>query len=170
VTRRRGGVAVLTAVLGAAILLAGAATLLAGGCGGEPHRPSGTVTDGGVRVAAVLTRTPSVEVTFTPDRPGFHLYSLDLPAEGVDGLGTPTVVRVRAGATVTGPARADRPVHRLRIDALNVELPVYPDGPVTVALPVRPTTSRRVELVVTYGACSAGACLPPVRDRLVVLT
>ncbi|WP_328557962.1 hypothetical protein [Streptomyces sp. NBC_00358] len=59
----------------------------------------------------------------------------------------------------------------LRPAGLDVGLPVYEDGVVTLELPVRRvegTDSARV--FVTYGACSETAgCLPPVRDREVPL-
>lgn len=136
--------------------------------------PSGRLDDGGVTVVAVLTVEPDgtghVRATFSPQRPGYHLYSIDLPPGGVNGLGIPTVVSVRGGLRVTGRPTADVPVSILRIEELGVDLPVYPDGPVTVTVPVRRTRDGRVEVVVTYGACSLTTCLPPIRDRPITLT
>lgn len=57
----------------------------------------------------------------------------------------------------------------LKIEELHVNLPVYPDGPVTVTVPVRKTRDGRAEVIVTYAACSATTCLPPVRNRLITL-
>jgi hypothetical protein len=70
------------------------------------------------------------------ERPGCHLYSINLPPGGVHGLGIPTVVSVRDSLRVTGSPDADVPASHLRIQQLNVELPVYPDGPVTATAPV----------------------------------
>ncbi|SCL44453.1 Disulphide bond corrector protein DsbC [Micromonospora eburnea] len=161
-----------------ALVAALAGALLAGGCAnsGGPSSTtdrSGRLEAGGVTVEATLTDGPDggrLRTTFRPQRPGFHLYSIDLPPDGVQGLGIPTVVAVRGSLDATGAASADMPVSNLRIEELDVDLPVYPDGPVTVTLPVRSTGDGPAEVVVTYGACSAGTCLPPVRERVIALT
>ncbi|TDC93077.1 protein-disulfide reductase DsbD family protein [Actinomadura sp. 7K507] len=103
-----------------------------------------------------------VDVTFRPTRPGFHIYGLDLPP---GGLGIPTRVDVRAGLEATGAPSASEPVQWLALPSLGARLPVYPDGPVTISLPVR-RTDRTVEVVVSYGACSRTVCLTPVIDRV----
>lgn len=108
----------------------------------------------------------AVRATYRPLRPGFHLYSVDLPPNGIEGLGIPTRLEVRNGMAATGPLSADKPVRLLRLQALNVQLPVYPDGPVTVTLPVR-RTSGAAEIAITYGACSASTCLAPVIGKVV---
>ncbi|MER5478744.1 hypothetical protein ABT026_17510 [Streptomyces sp. NPDC002734] len=117
--------------------------------------------DGGSRLVAELR----------PRQAGFHLYSLGLPDGGVDGIGVPTRIRTEGGLRATGPAGTDAKERVLRPAGLDVALPVYEDGPVTLELPV-----RRVEggdsarVFFTYGACSESAgCLPPVRDRAVTL-
>lgn len=119
----------------------------------------------GVEVTIAASAT-AVRATFRPLRPGFHLYSIDLPRNGIDGLGIPTRLEVRSGLTATGPLSADKPVRLLQLQGLNVRLPVYPDGPVTVTLPVK-RTSGTAEIAITYGACSAGTCLAPVIGKVV---
>ncbi len=57
----------------------------------------------------------------------------------------------------------------LRIQELHVDLPVYQDGPVTVTVPVHQTGDGPAEVIVTYAACSATTCLPPVCNRLITL-
>jgi len=160
------------------LALAVAAAFLISGCArpGTSQSPaglSGRLSGSGVTVVAVLTARPGgtgyVRVTFSPQRPGYHLYSIDLPPRGVHGLGIPTVVSVRDGLRMTGSPAADVPVRSLRIGQLDVDLPVYPDGPVTLTVPVRRTENGRAEVLVTYGACSATTCLPPVRNRLIIL-
>ncbi len=161
------------------LLAAAAATaFLVSGCArpgaGQPSAGlSGRVIASGVTVVAVLTARPGgsgyVRVTFSPQRPGYHLYSIDLPPRGVHGLGIPTVVSVHAGLRMTGSPAADAPVRSLRIEELGVDLPVYPDGPVTVTVPVRRTGNGRAEVLVTYGACSVTTCLPPVHNRPIIL-
>ncbi|MDH6580252.1 hypothetical protein [Kitasatospora sp. MAP5-34] len=73
-----------------------------------------------------------VQATYRPQRPGFHLYSISLPADGVDGLGVPTRLEVQGGLRATGSPASDRPVQLLNLPGLDVPPPVYPDGPVTV--------------------------------------
>lgn len=161
------------------------AVLLAAGCSGqEPAKSntlptrieySGHLSDGGVSVSvnATLGFDPDsaghVRVTFAPARPGYHLYSIHLPPGGVQGLGTPTSVTAGGTLRATGQARANESVRNLRLPELGVTLPVYPDGPVTVTLPVRRTGSGRPAITVTYGACSTATCLPPVRERVIPL-
>ncbi|MEV6106882.1 hypothetical protein AB0M28_19505 [Streptomyces sp. NPDC051940] len=146
------------------------AALGAAACGqdGEP-RTETAFEDGGVAVR-VTVEGDRVTAVLTPQRETFHLYSLSLPDEGVDGLGIPTRLSVSDGLTATGTAHApDARERTLRPAGLGVELPVYEDGPVTVVLPVRRSggaESARVHL--SYGACSESlGCLPPVRDRVV---
>lgn len=161
-------------------LLAAAAALLAAGCAGTGTRqasraegPSGLLIDGGVAVTAVLGTGPDgtgqVRVTFTPDRSGYHLYSASLPPGGVSGLGTPTSVTAAGALRAAGRASASEPVRDLRLPELGVTLPVYPDGPVTITLPVRRAGPGRPAVAVTYGACSTATCLPPVRSRVISL-
>jgi hypothetical protein len=149
-----------------------AGMLLAAGCAGRPApQLTGRFEGNGVAVTATLRdsgRDSEVAATFRPQA-GFHLYSVDLPAQGIDGLGIPTVLAVRGDLVATGAPRADRPVRMLRPAGLPVELPVYPDGPVTITLPVRRTGADRVEVVVSYAACSEGRCLMPVTDQPIAL-
>ncbi|PWU43778.1 hypothetical protein DLE60_12345 [Micromonospora globispora] len=159
---------------GRLLVAALAGVLLVGGCAraaapSPVAEHSARLEAGGVTVEAVLA-DGQVRATFRPQRPGFHLYSLDLPPDGVQGLGIPTVVAVRGSLDAIAEPSADKPVHELRIEELDVTLPVYPDGPVTVTLPVRSIGDGPAEVVVTYGACSASTCLPPVRERAMALT
>ena len=148
--------------------LAGLALAVAGlaGCAQGGPAPAG-FSQSGVRVEAVLEAGQLV-VTLTPD-PGFHVYSIDLPADGIDGLGRPTVVRPLVGLEATGALRADRPVVAERPAGLEVTLPVYPEGPVTIRLPVRSVTGADPEIAVSYAACSDRTCLAPVSGRRIRL-
>ncbi|MFC8719857.1 hypothetical protein [Kitasatospora sp. NPDC057198] len=157
-------------VLGAAA----ATALLLGGCGTDrPAEPTAHTTANGVTVTATLVSTSGgrreVRATFSPEQAGFHLYSIDLPPQGIDGLGIPTRLSVRGDLTADGTPATDREIRQLRPTGLEVELPVYPDGPVTFTLPVRQTGSHRAEVVVSYGACSETRCLVPVTDEVIPL-
>ncbi|WP_377273440.1 hypothetical protein [Peterkaempfera sp. SMS 1(5)a] len=158
-----------------ALLSASTAAALLSGCGADrPPQPTANFDANGVGITVVLKEQSGsdemMDVTFTPQRSLFHLYSIDLPEGGVDGLGVPTTVTVRGALQATGAPSANVPVRELRFDALDVSLPVYPDGPVTVSVPVRRTgSSRDAAVVVSYGACSRTQCLPPVTDHTIPL-
>ncbi|MFD0273574.1 hypothetical protein ACFVHB_06605 [Kitasatospora sp. NPDC127111] len=135
--------------------------------------PAATYSGGGVTVTLRLATGEDgrrlLDATFVPEQPGFHLYSVDLPAGGIDGLGLPTRLTVRGGLAADGTARADRPLRTVSPLELGVQLPVYPDGPVTVTLPVRRTGTGPSEAVVSFGACSEQRCLIPVTDQVIPL-
>ncbi|GAA2602483.1 protein-disulfide reductase DsbD family protein [Actinomadura fulvescens] len=139
--------------------------LLLAGCGRGEDPVTARFTAGDVNVTIAVT-ADLVKVTFKPIRPGFHLYSLDLPP---NDIGIPTRVTVRAGLKATGRPTANEKEQQLNLPLLGQRLPVYPDKPVTISLPVR-RTARTAEIVVSYGACSRTVCLQPVIDRVTPLT
>lgn len=153
------------------------------GCGqgghhrAAPSRTHASFTAGGVDVAVTFERSAAQEVTVTatlsPRQKGFHLYSLTLPDQGVDGLGIPTRLTVTAPLTAAGPVTSSADPYDLRPAGLDLALPVYPDGPVTLHLATRVAATGRsatASVRLTYGACSTdGACLAPVRAHPVTL-
>lgn len=146
-------------------LLDGALCLVIAGCGHpQPQSAAAHFTDSGVE-ATISASSSEAKAVLRPTMPGFHIYSVDLPQGGIDGLGIPTRLSVRAGLAPTGHATADKAVRLLTLPGLNVRLPVYPDGPVTITLPVR-RTGDTAEIRVSYGACSSSTCLAPVTDHL----
>ena len=122
-----------------------------------------------VRLVADPAGTRHLEATFAPDKPGFHVYSVDLPDGGVQGLGIPTRLSVQGGLTADGKPRADKKEVAFTVTGAGVTLPVYPDGPVTLTLPVTETGPGHAYVVVSYGACSPGTCLMPVTDEKIPL-
>jgi hypothetical protein len=150
-------------------------TLLLGGCGADqPTAPTAHATANGVTVTVTLlhgsTGQRRIRATFSPRQAGFHLYSIDLPAHGVDGMGIPTRLSVRGDLTAVGRPTADRPVVLLRPTGLTTELPVYPNGPVTFTVPVRQTGTHEADVVVSYGACGTNRCLIPVTNEVIHLS
>lgn len=143
------------------------------GCGVDPSAPVGSAERNGVRVEVVFEGSDggdgAVRVTFTPQQQGFHLYSDRLPAQGVDGVGRPTKVEVAGALGATGPASADQDVIQLQVPGVSRPMPVFPDGAVTLRLPVR-RTGGTAAAVVGYAACSALTCLPPVSGLRIPLT
>ncbi|BBA99078.1 hypothetical protein RVR_5551 [Actinacidiphila reveromycinica] len=144
----------------------------------EAARTRASFTAGGVDVAVTFERSAAdavaVTATLSPRQKGFHLYSLALPDGGVDGLGIPTRLAVAAPLTATGPVTSSVKAHDVRPSGLDVALPVYPDGPVTLRLATRVAGGAdrpgTASVRLTYGACSTdGACLAPVRAHPVTL-
>ncbi len=145
------------------------------GCGtGNTPASTAHATADGVTVTVTLL-PPShgqrdLQATFSPQRPGFHIYSIDLPEQGIDGLGIPTRLAVQGGLTAAGKPTANHTTLLLQPAGLTTELPVYPDGPVTFTLPVRQTGTHQADVTVSYGACSAHTCLMPVTDEVIHLS
>jgi thiol-disulfide isomerase/thioredoxin len=136
----------------------------------------GSFSQGGVHVEVTLQRDVArqtwIAATFAPERADAHLYAKDLPARGVDGLGRPTRLSVvsATGLKVVGDLVADRRVHEDVIEELHLSLPVYPNGPVTLRLPVVVNRGAQAELSLGYMACGSIGCLPPVTDKRLRIT
>ena len=111
--------------------------------------------------------------TYAPTRAAFHLYGKDLPKAGIHGVARPTLLELVSSASIrpAGSLVADRPTIDLHVAVLGSTFPVYPEGPVTLRLPVTLTArdSATAELSVTYMACSDRTCLPPVIDRRIAV-
>jgi thioredoxin 1 len=142
-------------------------------------RPLTEFTEHGVHVELSLDKDSLEHVwlsaTYTPTDPESYVYSKDLPAAGISDLGRPTVLAVvtPSGVKVIGPIVANRVVRADRIDALNVTLPEYPVGPVTLRMPIElppAGASSRVALSIGYMTCGPKGCLPPVEDKRVTVT
>ncbi len=132
-----------------------------------------TFTKNNVTVSIYLGTTQdgddAVIASFTPPE-GSHLYSKDIPRNGVDGLGRPTLLeltqnsrmKVAGGLIESAPAQIP--------DFEPKGLLVYPAGIVTLTLPVTlPTGSDWVndEISVTFMACSDSGCKPPVENEVI---
>jgi hypothetical protein len=110
-----------------------------------------------------------LNATFTPPK-GYHLYGKDIPANGVDGLGRPTLLELTPNSSMKaiGPLTANTDPQTPNFEPR--ELLVYPQGAVTLGLPVKlPAGDEWVkdEFSVTYMACNAGQCKPPVEAKIV---
>lgn len=156
------------AVLGS---VATAVLILSGCSAGRSHEPTGQATANGVTVSVILLPASDgqrdLRVTFRPQQAGFHIYSINLPVHGVDGLGIPTRIAVRGDLTAAGKPTANRAIRLLRVAGLPIAIPVYPNGPVTFTLPVRQTGPHQAEIIVSYGACSENRCLIPIAGKVI---
>ncbi|MCP5097448.1 MAG: hypothetical protein GY943_18030, partial [Chloroflexi bacterium] len=69
--------------------------------------------------------------TYAPEEPSLHLYSLDLPMEGIDGVGRPTRLEIVSGALNTqGALVADVTAVNHTFPQFDAPFPLYPDGAV----------------------------------------
>ena len=103
---------------------------------------------------------------YTPLREHFHVYSKDLPPDGINGLGRPTRLDIVSGLSPAGELTADATTSDFQTQGLDEVLPVYPDGPLTLRLPVSVTGDGNAQVTVSYMACSAITCLPPTAETL----
>lgn len=169
VTRRISARSRAGLVASAALLALGAS-----GCSGDTAAPEvGRAEGNGVvvvlRYEASSGGDGTLAATFTPD-PGFHLYAVDLPPQGVDGIGRPTRLEVRGALIARAPLTVDRPASAERVAGVARPVPVYPAGPVTVRLPVRRSGGGTASAVLGYAACDSTRCLAPVSGMAVPLT
>jgi hypothetical protein len=146
--------------------------------GRQDHLTVWIATEHDVEVRIDILKHPtgqlSLSGTFTPTREQFYLYSKDLPKNGLNGLGRPTLLEVVKSDSIKliGPLEANRPVQDIHVDALDVSFPVYPVGPVTLSLPfefVGDGSPTSLEVSITYMACSDKTCLPPVIDKHILI-
>ncbi|MEU3721529.1 hypothetical protein [Streptomyces sp. NPDC031705] len=167
--------AVATMATAAAIA---AVTALAG-CGQQPDRsadavPTTRFSENGVTVTLSVSdwraSKGTLTAVFTPEKAGFHLYSTDLPATGVEGVGRPTAVAVAGSLKPAGELAATAAVHPISLPGVDAPVPVYPDGPVTTTLPVRADGTGEATILLGYASCSTReGCTIPVADRPVRL-
>jgi hypothetical protein len=118
-------------------------------------------------------RQPVLRATFKPTETGFHLYSKDLPEAGIKGIGVPTRLDLpqQSGIAPSGPLFTDVSPQDARIDVLDVRLPVYPEGSVTLRQPITLSPKEggfSAQCTVSYMSCQMnGTCRFPVKHKLV---
>jgi hypothetical protein len=144
-------------------------------CAPAPSKPISlaSFSENYVDVSIYLERNPGEQSylsgTFTPPD-GYHLYSKDIPIDGVNGLGRPTLLELETDGQMKAMGDLAESVKPEEPDFEPRELLVYPVGAVTLRLPVElpPGTSWvNDELKVTYMVCSANQCKPPVVGKIV---
>jgi hypothetical protein len=127
-----------------------------------------------VHLALEVDRTGQVWLagTFTPQKDGYHLYSMTLPRNGLNGEGRPT--RLELGIDSKMKAVGDV-VESVSAEVASMgpgTLLVYPAGPVTLRLPISlPQGKAWVDdqVSITYEACSDMSCLTPVEGKVVAV-
>ncbi len=125
----------------------------------------------GVRVAVSTARLDdewiAVRGTFQPIEEGYHLYSKDMPPEGIEETGRPTLMTITGKEIIqAGALAADKEAHDFT--QYGVTLPVYPEGPVTLYRLVRVAAgATEIPVTLTYMSCSSELCNQPVEGSVV---
>ncbi len=127
-----------------------------------------------VNVSIALEQTATgqffLAATFTPIQDNLHLYSKDLPFEGQDGLGRPTLLELGPGSALLAAGELTADVEPVIDPNDSFGLPLYPAGPVTLRLPVSlPEGDGWLDdqVSVTFMACTGLACRAPVIRKII---
>jgi hypothetical protein len=135
--------------------------------------PLATSAENGVEVTISMQRNESdqlfLSATFTPQDPSLHLYSKDIPKTGVEGLGRPALLEIPNDSTIKVLGDLTESVHAQSSDSGPQELLVYPEGSITLSLPVKllDPNVRTETVYVTYMACNQQGCRPPVEHKAI---
>lgn len=137
--------------------------------------PLATATENNVTVFIQLIKADEagylLTATFTPAETA-HLYSKDLPITGIDGVGRPTLLELPLESQLHPTGELMESVASQEPETEPKALRFYPVGAVTLSLPIElpPGTSWLEESVrVTYMACTASGCKPPVTGKLIAI-
>ena len=132
-------------------------------------------TKNSVTVSIYLTTPkdgPSFLVAAFVPSDGLHLYSKDIPRNGVDGLGRPTLLELTQASQMKAAGELMESVAAQFPDFEPKELLVYPAGVVTLTLPVTlPSDTGWMddEISVTYMACNDTGCRAPVVNQIIAV-
>jgi len=110
-----------------------------------------------------------LEATFIPPS-GYHLYSKDLPLTGITGQGRPTLLELPSNSRMQSIGALSENVAADMVGDEPDGPLVYPDGPVTLTLPIKlPLTRGWVndQISLTYMPCSALSCKVPTIAKLI---
>jgi hypothetical protein len=132
-----------------------------------------TSAENKVDVAIALTRDEDgqfiLSATFTPQLLNMHLYSREIPRNGVEGVGRPTLLELAEGSAIKANGEVTESIVSSQSSSFDSEgLLLYPAGPVTLSLPVLlPDGNDWVndEAIVTYMACDDRGCRAPVQQK-----
>ena len=124
----------------------------------------------GVRVAVFMESDsqgqPLLRATFTPTDEGFHVYSKDLDPKTTGGVGMATRLELLPHPSI----RAAGQLFADRAPESHQGLDIYPDGPVSLRLPIQfvgADTNIAAQVAVSYMACKTdGVCLRPVERQI----
>ncbi len=134
-----------------------------------------TFTKNSVSVSIYLSTTQDGQdaliASFVP-REGLHLYSKDIPRDGVEGLGRPTLLELTQNSQMKAAGTLLESVSAQVPDFEPKDLLVYPAGSVTLILPITLQESAgqaNDEVSITYMACSDVGCKAPVVNQIIAV-
>jgi hypothetical protein len=135
-----------------------------------------TSAENKVEVTINITRDQSgqfiLSATFTPQLLGMHLYSKEIPRNGVDGLGRPTLLELANDSALKANGELTESVVSSQAPLDPNNLLLYPAGPVTLSLPVLlPDGNNWIndKVIVTYMACDGQGCRAPVEEKAIAI-
>ena len=141
----------------------------------DSHMDLAAFSENSVDVSIALTRDAFGQVmltaTFSPP-PDHHLYSKDIPRNGVDGLGRPTLIELSSESKIQIIGQLLESASPINEQFEALQLPVYPVGAVTLSLPILlPPGADWVDetVIVTFMACGDNGCKPPVMGKIVAI-
>jgi hypothetical protein len=181
--RNRAQLIVICACVGGALVFVGFQVFRA--TGGHYYAPDATFTErarltefhtNGVCVVVFMESDPQgqplLRATFTPTDHGFHLYSKDLDPKAAGGVGMATRLELlpHPSVIVAGQVFADVSPQSHWVKELNATLDIYPEGPVSLHLPIQFVGAAKNiagQVAVSYMACKTdGVCLRPVERQI----
>lgn len=104
---------------------------------------------------------------------GYHLYSKDLPRSGMNGQGRPTLLELSPTSRIQSAGVLAESVSSAMVGYQPDGPSVYPDGPVTLTLPIKlPPANGWVkdQIRLTYMACSESDCKVPTVGKLLTVS
>jgi hypothetical protein len=115
-----------------------------------------------------------LSAAFTPQLPTLHLYSMEIPQNGVDGVGRPTMLELAENSQLTPNGKLSESITAIpRSTSANPDgLLLYPVGPVTLSLPILLPEGKgwvTEQVLVTYMACDDLGCRAPVEKKPITL-
>jgi hypothetical protein len=130
-----------------------------------------------VNVTIALARNEDgqfiLSATFTPQLLNMHLYSKEIPRDGVDGVGRPTLLELAEDSTLKVNGELVESVTSSQSSSFDSDgLLLYPAGPVTLSVPVLlPDGNNWVEdkVIVTYMVCDDSGCRAPVQQKPIAI-
>jgi hypothetical protein len=129
-----------------------------------------------VEVTIALTHSEGGEftlsATFTPQLASLHLYSREIPRNGIEGVGRPTLLELAEGSSIKPNGAITESVAASQPPLDPTGLLIYPAGPVTLSLPILlPDGNNWIneEVIVTYMACDERGCRAPVEQKSIAI-
>lgn len=132
-----------------------------------------TSTQNSVEVSISMQRDENdrltLSATFTPQDPSLHLYSKDIPKDGVSGLGRPALLEIPNELAIKVIGELTESISAQPPDSAPEELLVYPClfSHAQSAVELTNAGSRTETVYVTYMACNQQGCRPPVENKAI---